>query len=128
MKEKRRIEEAGGFVAMNGVWRVQGILATSRALGDFPLKDRGFLTCEPDVLSFNLEDTAGVEFALLATDGLWDVMSNERACVLVRDFLRDAPGDFSGAAQALTDVALEKDSMDNVTVMVLDLKSRRRKK
>ena len=23
---------------MNGVWRVQGVLATSRALGDYPLK------------------------------------------------------------------------------------------
>jgi len=25
-------------VSLNGVWRVQGVLATSRALGDFPLK------------------------------------------------------------------------------------------
>ena len=32
------MQEAGGFVAMNGVWRVQGVLATSRALGDYPLK------------------------------------------------------------------------------------------
>lgn len=32
------LQEAGGFVAMNGVWRVQGVLATSRALGDYPLK------------------------------------------------------------------------------------------
>ena len=38
LKEKKRIQEAGGFVAMNGVWRVMGVLATSRALGDFPLK------------------------------------------------------------------------------------------
>jgi protein phosphatase 1L len=52
LKERRRIEEAGGFVAMNGVWRVQGILATSRALGDFPLKDKNLITCEPDILSF----------------------------------------------------------------------------
>ena len=40
LKEKKRIQEAGGFVAMNGVWRVQGVLATSRALGDYPLKVR----------------------------------------------------------------------------------------
>ena len=38
LKEKKRIQEAGGFVAMNGVWRVNGVLATSRALGDYPLK------------------------------------------------------------------------------------------
>lgn len=40
LKEKKRIQEAGGFVAMNGVWRVMGVLATSRALGDYPLKVR----------------------------------------------------------------------------------------
>ena len=46
LKEKKRIQEAGGFVVMNGVWRVMGVLATSRALGDYPLKvKRLFLLC-----------------------------------------------------------------------------------
>ena len=40
LKERKRIQEAGGFISFNGVWRVAGILATSRALGDFPLKVR----------------------------------------------------------------------------------------
>ena len=35
LKEKKRIEEAGGYVSLNGVWRVQGVLATSRALGGY---------------------------------------------------------------------------------------------
>ena len=39
--ERKRIKEAGGFVSFNGVWRVAGILATSRALGDLPLKEKG---------------------------------------------------------------------------------------
>lgn len=30
MRERKRIKEAGGFVTFNGVWRVAGILATSR--------------------------------------------------------------------------------------------------
>lgn len=34
-REKNRIKEAGGFIAFHGVWRVAGILATSRALGRF---------------------------------------------------------------------------------------------
>ena len=29
----------GGFITFTGVWRVAGVLATSRALGDFPLKE-----------------------------------------------------------------------------------------
>lgn len=34
-REHKRIQEAGGFIAFKGVWRVSGILATSRALGEF---------------------------------------------------------------------------------------------
>ena len=44
LKEKKRIQEAGGYVVMNGVWRVMGVLATSRALGDYPLKVNRFFT------------------------------------------------------------------------------------
>lgn len=109
---------------MNGVWRVQGILATSRALGDYPLKDKGLLTCEPDVLSFHLDDLSGAQFALLATDGLWDVVSNENAAEQVHTYLKEHPADFSGAAEMLTNLAMDRDSLDNVTVMILDLKSR----
>lgn len=35
MRERRRIKEAGGFVTFNGVWRVAGILATSRSVDSF---------------------------------------------------------------------------------------------
>merc|ERR1719153_1706418 len=72
LKEKKRIQEAGGFVAMNGVWRVMGVLATSRALGDYPLKDKKVVVSEPDVLSFSLKDHK-MELA----DGLWDAHTNE---------------------------------------------------
>jgi protein phosphatase 1L len=67
LKEKKRIQEAGGFVSMNGVWRVQGVLATSRALGDYPLKERKVIVCEPDVLSFKLSSEPHLrpEFAVL---------------------------------------------------------------
>merc|ERR1712029_875675 len=78
LKEKKRIEQAGGFVSLNGVWRVQGVLATSRALGDYPLKDQKVVVCEPDVLSFQLDETSP-HFAVLASDGLWDTHSNEQA-------------------------------------------------
>merc|ERR1712012_537652 len=56
LKEKKRIQEAGGFVAMNGVWRVMGVLATSRALGDYPLKEKKVVVSDPDILSFNISD------------------------------------------------------------------------
>lgn len=51
--EKARIEKAGGFVTFWGVWRVNGILATSRAIGDFFLKPN-LVIANPDVLKFDL--------------------------------------------------------------------------
>merc|ERR1711915_490691 len=83
LKEKKRIQEAGGFVAMNGVWRVMGVLATSRALGDYPLKDKKVVVADPDVLSFNIRDHR-MDFAVLASDGLWDTHSNEDAVTTVK--------------------------------------------
>lgn len=52
-KEHKRIQEAGGFIAFKGVWRVSGILATSRALGDYPLKPN-LVIADPDILTFDL--------------------------------------------------------------------------
>lgn len=54
-REHRRIQEAGGFIAFKGVWRVSGILATSRALGDYPLKPK-LVIADPDILTFELAD------------------------------------------------------------------------
>merc|ERR1711915_858951 len=119
LKEKKRIQEAGGFVAMNGVWRVQGVLATSRALGDYPLKDKKVVVADPDVLSFNLKDHR-MEFAVLATDGLWDTHTNEEAVTVIRKHIRDRDG-MHGAA-VLAREAYAKGSLDNVTVLVINLK------
>lgn len=55
-RELKRIQEAGGFIAFKGVWRVAGILATSRALGDYPLKEKSLVIADPDILKFDLAD------------------------------------------------------------------------
>lgn len=85
-REKKRIEEAGGSVSFNGVWRVAGILATSRALGDYPLKDRKLVIADPDILTFELGDHKP-EFIILASDGLWDTFSNEEAVSYIRYYI-----------------------------------------
>ncbi|XP_059079283.1 protein phosphatase 1L-like [Tigriopus californicus] len=119
-KEKKRIEENGGYVEMNGVWRVQGILATSRALGDFPLKDKNLITCEPDVMKFKLRGS-NPSFAVLASDGLWDTHTNEGVAHYVRKRLKKgrSPKD---VARSLVEDAMDKDSLDNITVLLMDLK------
>ncbi|KAK3882086.1 hypothetical protein Pcinc_013518 [Petrolisthes cinctipes] len=117
LKERRRIKEAGGFISFTGVWRVAGVLATSRAIGDFPLKEpRPLITAEPDVLTFSLRDHKA-QFVILATDGLWDVMSNEEAVsfILPRLSQRDH------GASCLARHAYARGSQDNITVTILTL-------
>ena len=50
---------------------------------DFPLKDKKVITCEPDILSFRLKKMES-EFAILASDGLWDTHSNEEAVNFIK--------------------------------------------
>lgn len=73
-EEIARICEQGGFVA-NG--RVQGSLAVARTLGDRNLKQANskYLIPDPEVTQFRL--TRRDEFIIIATDGLWDVMSSQ---------------------------------------------------
>lgn len=65
VRERKRIHDAGGFIAFRGVWRVAGILATSRALGDYPLKDKNLVIANPDILTFDLNDHKWVSAEIL---------------------------------------------------------------
>ena len=112
---------------MNGVWRVQGILATSRAMGDFPLKDKNVVTSEPDILSFRLKKLDS-EFAILASDGLWDTHSNEEAVQFIKSSLNEnnktsRKQKIENAAKNLAIDSHRKGSTDNVTVLLLDFKN-----
>lgn len=114
VKERRRIREAGGFITFHGVWRVVGILATSRALGDFPLKDRNLIIAEPDILAFDLSDLKP-QFMILATDGLWDEFSNEEAVAYIREHFNES----HHGAKSLALEAHRRGSVDNITIMIV---------
>lgn len=115
VREQKRIEAAGGYIAHNGVWRVAGILATSRAMGDYPLKDKKFVIADPDILTFNLNDHKPM-FLVLASDGLWDTFTNEEAVKFIKERL-DEP-DYG--AKSLTLQAYYRGSVDNITVLVIN--------
>uniref|UniRef100_A0A2S2PBY3 Protein phosphatase 1L n=1 Tax=Schizaphis graminum TaxID=13262 RepID=A0A2S2PBY3_SCHGA len=114
MREKKRIAEAGGFISFNGVWRVAGVLATSRALGDYPLKEKQFVIANPDVLTFDLSHHEP-QFIILASDGLWDTFTNEEAIECIKKHIDDS---FHGA-QYLTMQSYNRGSLDNITVLVI---------
>ncbi|XP_050426045.1 protein phosphatase 1L [Adelges cooleyi] len=114
MREKKRIADAGGFISFNGVWRVAGVLATSRALGDYPLKENKYVIADPDVLTFDLSHH-DPQFIVLASDGLWDTFTNEEAVECIKHHIDDS---FYGA-KYLTLQSFNRGSLDNITVLVI---------
>lgn len=92
-QESERIYKAGGSVCEAedelGVSRIRASneettegpgLALSRAFGDYFFKDFGLIS-EPDVIQRTI--TTRDRFVILASDGVWDVVSNEKAVEIV---------------------------------------------
>jgi protein phosphatase 1L len=65
--ERKRIEDLGGRIIHYGTWRVEGILAVTRAIGDKRLKK--YVSAVPDIRTRHL--TEGDDFLILASDGVW---------------------------------------------------------
>ncbi|KAL2301419.1 hypothetical protein Nmel_011991, partial [Mimus melanotis] len=118
LKERKRIKRAGGFISFNGSWRVQGILAMSRSLGDYPLKNLNVVIPDPDILSFDL-DKLQPEFMILASDGLWDAFSNEEAVRFIKERL-DEP---HFGAKSIVLQSFYRGCPDNITVMVVKFRN-----
>ncbi|KAL0886993.1 hypothetical protein Bca101_010976 [Brassica carinata] len=141
--EAARIDAAGGKVIQWNGARVFGVLAMSRSIGDKYLKPS--VIPDPEVTSVRRvkED----DCLILASDGLWDVMTNEEVCDMARkrillwhkknamagDALLPAEKRGEGkdpaamsAAEFLSKMALQRGSKDNISVIVVDLKGIRK--
>ncbi|GFP88919.1 probable protein phosphatase 2c 8 [Phtheirospermum japonicum] len=93
--EKERIEAAGGKIVCWNGWRVEGVLSTSRSLGDHYLKP--YVTSEPEVTVLERSDMD--DFLIIGSDGLFDVMSNERACKVVKETLESTTRQARGSGR-----------------------------
>ncbi|XP_051119437.1 probable protein phosphatase 2C 6 [Andrographis paniculata] len=139
--EYARIEAAGGKVIQWNGHRVFGVLAMSRSIGDRYLKP--WIIPDPEVMI--VPRAKDDDCLILASDGLWDVLTNEEVCDLARKRIllwhknNGAVGAPSGrsrgedpdpaakaAAEYLSNRALQKGSKDNISVVVLDLKPHRK--
>ncbi|PUZ62685.1 hypothetical protein GQ55_3G005600 [Panicum hallii var. hallii] len=87
-------------------------LAMARAFGDFCLKNHG-LICTPEVYYRKLSEKD--EFLVLATDGIWDVLSNKEVVKIV-----SSASDPSKAARQLIDRAVRSWRRKYPTSMVDD--------
>ena len=150
--ERARIEAMdGGLVTVsqrNGIARVQGQLAVSRALGDFHLEP--YVTAEPSTVTVDLTSAEGngPEYLILACDGVWDVYDAHGAAMEVRravhyaerkaeksragynddstagaEHPQDENATMEYAAELLCDRSLNRGSTDNISVIVIDLRA-----
>lgn len=110
--EREEIENRGGFVSNfpGDVARVDGQLAVARAFGDKSLKDH--LSSEPDFAMEMIDDDT--DCIILASDGLWKVMSNQEAVDTIKN-IKDA----LSAAKRLTEEALNRKSSDDISCVVV---------
>ncbi|KAK2439360.1 protein-serine/threonine phosphatase [Trifolium repens] len=129
--ELLRIEGEGGKVINWNGARVFGVLAMSRAIGDRYL--RPWIIPVPEI-SFTTR-TDEDECLILASDGLWDVMTNEEVGEVARRILRRRRRSMSMeeisptqiVADSLTEIACGRNSKDNISIIVVDLKSKRKR-
>ena len=125
--ETKRISELGGRVIYWGRWRVEGLLAVSRAVGDASLKP--YITAEPEICEYDVSKDD--LFLILSSDGVFDVCENEEAahvvisssCVMEDGRLKIDTDRFKWAARNLCEHAKSCGSADNFSTIVVDLKS-----
>ena len=107
--ERERIERVGGTVVHAGTWRVGGVLAVSRSFGNRMLKQ--YIVPHPELREDSLGEST--DCLVVASDGVWDVVSNLEAVTLVCKY-----GSAEQAARALAALAYDRGSYDNISCVV----------
>lgn len=110
--ENKRILSNGGVVVWYGCWRVNGFLGVTRSIGDRNLKS--LVISDPFIRNCSYCQD---QFLILATDGLWNVMSLEEAVNFVKE--KEKKSERKSIAQLLCGEALERKTTDNVTVIII---------
>jgi len=141
VKEKARIEAAGGFVTKDA--RLCGQLLFSRSFGDREFKyeeDRQaravkvpslrskpkakahlpIVSAEPDIRVFDLDPERDA-YLIIASDGLWDSISSKRVVALTSQLMRQHTT-LAEVASRLEKEARKRGSRDDVTIIIVLLK------
>ncbi|DBA04515.1 TPA: hypothetical protein N0F65_011063 [Lagenidium giganteum] len=114
--EKLRALEAGAYIQNN---RIAGVLEPFRSLGDIDVKTKSmknWVIATPEIRKTPL--AVGCSTLLLATDGVWGVLTNEVAMEIVQTELEANRG-AARAARAVVDKARERGSQDDITAIVV---------
>ena len=97
--------------------RVLGVLAVSKSFGDHAFKQ--FVTADPYLSYKILRPTTQNPFFMVCCDGIWDVLSDDEAILLVLKSIKD--GQESRAAEMIVLESLSRGSTDNLSAIVVFL-------
>ncbi|KAE9009208.1 hypothetical protein PF005_g11719 [Phytophthora fragariae] len=120
-KERMRALRSGAFIQNN---RIAGVLEPFRTIGDIDTKGpdmKNWVIPTPEIRQSEL--LVGRSLLVIATDGVWSVLSNNRTMALVvKEFgANGAPPSAESAAQAIAKEARECGSSDDITVIVVSV-------
>ncbi|KAJ9551156.1 hypothetical protein OSB04_015201 [Centaurea solstitialis] len=132
-EERSRIESLGGLVLDYPCPWVYGILAMSPAIGMCIVGTYMNLILHPWVIPIPevrcVERAMDDECVIIATDGLWDMVSSDETARIATHVLPTRRGRGGSkiavevAAVHLMKLAIKRGSSDNISVIVADLKS-----
>jgi serine/threonine protein phosphatase PrpC len=123
-KYKKSIEKLGGYVEnCFGIFRVNGILAVARAIGDKTILGKDDKTCcispNPKITCYSLDDFKGGHL-VMACDGLYDVSTTNEVGQAINEMVGRKES-VESMSRKLVYHAIEKGSGDNVSAIVVQL-------
>jgi serine/threonine protein phosphatase PrpC len=105
--EAARIEEAEGVIVQG---RIGGVIALTRSFGDGGFKWDGMIATP--YVHQPIPITADLRYAVIASDGVWDMVTQEELLPLINESPQEI-------AKVLINLAIDRDSTDNITIIVL---------
>ncbi|PXF42992.1 phosphatase 2C 56 [Gracilariopsis chorda] len=110
--EQKRCKGQGGCF-FNG--RINGVLSLTRSIGD--ADQRKLVIAEPDFFEVQLNGL--FDAVVIASDGVWDVLTDEEVAAIAKGSIEDGE---QVAARRILDIAIAKNTRDDVSAMVLNLR------
>ena len=113
IEEKERIVKMGGKLIYDKAikaHRIQG-MSVSRSFGDLDVK---YVSDQPDIYKYKVNKDDN--FVLLASDGLWDSLSNQDVVEFILNNINK-----KNSLKNLAKLAIENGSKDNITIILIKL-------
>ncbi|XP_057514965.1 putative protein phosphatase 2C 76 isoform X2 [Actinidia eriantha] len=129
-EERSRIEKAGGVITGYGLPLINGHFPMTRAIGDVPLKIYGIIS-DPELRDWQAL-TANDSYLVISSDGIFESLNPKHVCELLqgthsggseKSKRKPSCSSESSLADCIVREAFEKGSTDNLSVVVVPLRS-----